>query len=60
MNYKLKKQTLLTIRKLINFPKAHANHIKVRALDKKLYRFDHQADFTKPNFIIQNILILIF
>ena len=34
MNYKLKKQTLLTIRKLINFPTAHANHIKVRALDK--------------------------
>ena len=60
MNYKLKKQTLLNIRKLINFPKAQANHIKVRALDKKLYRFDDQADFTKPNFIIQNILILIF
>jgi len=60
MNYKLKKQTLLTIRKLINFHTAHANLIKVRALDKKLYRFDHQDDFTKPNFIIQNILILIF
>ena len=60
MNYKLKKQTLLTILKLINFPTAHANHIKVRALDKKLYRFDNQTDFTKPNFIILNMLILIF
>ncbi len=60
MNYKLKKQTLLTILKLINFPTAHANHIKVRALDKKLYRCDHQDDLTNPNFLIQNISILIF